>query len=198
MLTNRPLFRAILDAIGCRLAGAHAERGVATFAVAMLAMVATGTTAATLTIAGGDINFDNVEAVIGSSVARVSGTLEVRGSIIARSEDGVSASTVQVPLRLYGEATGITFDPADPERLVIAYYDGSDYNPDVPHAVQMLTGNGDAVLDPWETALITIELTGFDLHGAERFTLELSSPVGGTLILERTLPPILQDVMPLY
>jgi len=198
MLTNRPLFRAIFDAIGCRFAGAKAERGVATFVAAMLALAATGTTAATLTIATGDINFDGVEAAIESSVSRVSGTLEVRGSIIARSGDGASVSTVQLPIRLYGEATPVTFDPAHPERLVIAYYDSGVYNPDVPYAVQMLTGNGDAVLHPWETALVTIDLTGFDLHGAERFTLELSSSAGGTLILERTLPPILQDVMPLY
>jgi hypothetical protein len=180
------------------VAGPSAERGVATFVAAIFALIATGTTAATLTLASGDVNFEAVGDVVEGSISRVSGTLEVRGSVIARSENSVTVSSVQVPVRLYGEGPGLSFDAADPERLVIAYHDDGFYNPDVPYTVQMLTGNGDGQLDPWETALITIDLSQAELSGAEGFTLELSAPVGGRVIVQRRLPAILQPVMSLY
>jgi hypothetical protein len=198
MLTHRPSLSGILKAIGVCLTGANAERGVASFVAAMIALAVTGTTAAAITVAAEDINFDGLEAMVDSGIARASGTLETRGSIIARTDDGSSVSAVQLPLRLYGDGNAVTLAPADPDRLVIAYHDSDTYNPDVPYAVESLTGNDDSVLDPWETVLVTIDVSGFDLTGGERFTLELSSAAGGTLILQRTLPPILQDVMSLY
>jgi hypothetical protein len=198
MLTQPFSLSGILKTIGGCFTGANAERGVASFVAAMIALAVTGTTAAAITVAAEDINFDGLEAMVDSGIARASGTLETRGSIIGRTDDGSSVSAVQLPLRLYGDGNAITLDPADPDRLVIAFYDSDTYNPDVAFTVEPLTGNGDDVLDPWETVLVTIDVSGFDLTDGERFTLELSSAAGGTLILQRTLPPILQDVMSLY
>ena len=196
MLTRRlstTLFRR-----GKTLRSSPAERGLATIAAAFIALFATATTAATLTVANGDVNFDALEDMVESSISRVSATMEVRGSVIARSEDAASVSTLQVPLRLYGDGGPVSFDPAVPEQVVIAYYDSDAYIPDVAYTVEILTGNGDGLLDAWETAVIAIELPAGQLVGGERFTLELSAPVGGAVIVQRTLPPILQPVVSLY
>jgi hypothetical protein len=198
MLTGLSLARPILALVARQTACTWSERGIATITAGFLALFATATTAATLTVASGDMNFDALGDVVESSVSRVSGTLEVRGSIIARSEDGASVSTIHVPIRLYGEGPAVSFDPAGPQRLAIAYYDATGYNPDVPYTAQIVTGNGDALLDPWETALLTIDLTSANLRGGEAFTLELSAPVGGAVIIQRRLPAILQSVISLY
>lgn len=174
------------------------ERGFATVAVALAAFLATATTAATLTIADGSLNFEGLEDMVESSVRRAGATLEVRGSIVARAEDGASVTRLQVPLRLYGAGGPVSFHTAVPERLLIAYHDADSYVPDIAYSVEILTGNGDSVLDAWETAVLTVDLPHGMLLAGERFTLELAAPVGGTVILQRTLPPILQPVMSLY
>ena len=209
MLTSLFLFRSFLTRISRVISGdaRWGEAGQATIAVGLLAFLATASTAATITIASGDVNFDAVQNLVDDSVSRISGTLEVRGSIIARSEDGVTVSSIQIPLRLYGESRPVPFSPDDPEHLVIALHDGEVYIPDVPYSVSMLSGNDDDQLDPWETALVTVDvaslpadpLTGETpaLRASDRIALELLSPVGGTLVVERRLPMMLQNVMSL-
>jgi hypothetical protein len=161
-------------------------------------LFATATTAATLTVANGDVDLEALENMVESSISRVGATLEVRGSVIARSDDGSTVRTLQLPVRLYGDGGPVTFDALDSERLTISYYDPDTYIPDIPYSVELLTGNGDGVLDAWETAVITVELPPGELAGGERFTLELAAPVGGAVIVQRTLPSILQAIVSLY
>lgn len=61
----------------------------------------------------------------------------------------------------------------------------------------MLSGDEDAILEPGELALLYVYLPDGALQANDRLTLELLSPTGGTLILSRRLPPVLQPVMPL-
>ena len=171
---------------------------MASLVVALMALLATGTTAATLTLASGDANLDALHAVLESSVNRVSGTLELRGSVIGRSEDGETLSRLQLPVRFFGEGPSVTFGDGDVDRPVIAFYTDTAYAPDISYTVEPLAGDVDSLLEPGETVLIAIDLTGHRLSAGERFTLEVSAPVGGTLIVQRRLPAILQPVMSLH
>ncbi len=182
------------------LADAGREQGAVTIVAGLAAVMATAVTASTLTVATGDQVFGNLEDLVGTSIARVSGTIEIRGSIVARSEDGLTLTTVEIPVRFYGEGSPVSFADNDPERMTIAYFDDGAYVPNIPYTVEFVGGNGDALLDPWETALIKIDLASLDsetdgLHGSERFTLEIQAPMGGIVRIDRRLPPILQPVM---
>jgi len=196
MLTNL-VFR-----VGLRLIRrTNCERGVATVSLALLAFLATASTAATVTIAQGDVNFAALEDLVNDSVNRVGATLEVRGSVIARSDDGVSVDRLQFTVRYYGEGLPVPLDAADPDRLVVAYHDETTYHPDVPYTYEPLSGNSDNILEPGEMALLTIDVSsipGASLEANDRFTLELSAPVGGTVVVSRRIPMGLSSVTSLY
>jgi archaellin len=177
------------------------ERGVATVSLALLAFLATASTAATVTIAQGDVNFAAFEDLVNDSVNRVGATLEVRGSVIARSDDGVSVDRLQLTVRYYGEGLPVPLDEVDPNRLVVAYHDDATYHPDAPYTFELLSGNGDTVLEPGEIALLTIDVSripGASLQANDRFTLELSAPVGGTVVVSRRVPVGIASVTSLY
>jgi archaellin len=177
-----------------------AELGMVTGITGLVAVLATAATAATVTVAAGDLDVTALDQLVDTSISRVSGSLEIRGSVVARSEDGVSLSTIEIPVRSYGEGPAVSFAADEPERLTIAYYDKDVYYPDIPYTVEIVSGNGDDLLDPWETALIKIDFSeiGAQLQGNDRFTLELNAPFGGLITVDRRLPPILQPVMSLY
>jgi hypothetical protein len=179
----------------------HGERGLATFSLALLAVLATASTATTVTIAQGDVNFTALEDVVGDSVNRVGATLEVRGSVIARSDDGATVDRIQVPLRYLGEGKPVPLDVADPDRPVIAYYDDATYHPNAPYTYELLSSDGDNLLEPGELALFTIDLSaipGATLQANHRLTLEISAPIGGTVIVSRRVPIGLSAVTSLY
>jgi archaellin len=193
-----------LAAIAHRL---HAgEAGLATISLALVAFLATATTAATITIAEGDVNFDALENLVDDSVNRVGATLEVRGSVIARADAGSNAVTkIQLTLRYYGEGMAVPFTPEDDNRLIVAYHDDTLYNPDVAYTATFVSDDGDGLLESGEVVLITVDAEDLGLGPEEpaltpgsRFTLELAAPVGGTVIVSRRLPAIFQPVMSLY
>jgi archaellin len=186
--------RRIASQSGC-------ERGLATVSLALFAFLATASTAATVTVAQGDVNFAALEELVDDSVNRVGATLEVRGSIIARSDDGATVDRLQLTVRYYGEGKPVPLDAGDPDRLVVAYYDETAYDPDVAYTFESITGNGDDILEPGEMALITIDVESIPnaaLEANDRFTMELSAPVGGTVIVTRRVPMGLSSVTSLY
>ena len=169
--------------------------------LAFFAFLATASTAATVTIAQGEVNFAALEDLVDDSVNRVGATLEVRGSVIARSDDGATVDRLQLTLRYYGEGKPVPLSSDDSERLVIAYYDDTAHHPDVSYAFEPLSGNGDSILEPGEMILLMIDIASIPnatLEANERFTLELSAPVGGTVIVSRRVPMGLSSVTSLY
>ena len=193
-LSPLPILRRIAQHAGC-------ERGLATVSLALFAFLATASTAATVTVAQGDVNFAALEDLVDDSVNRVGATLEVRGSVIARSSDGATVDRLQVTVRYYGEGKPVPLSADDPDRLVIAYYDDTAYHPDVAYTFEPLSGDGDTILESGEMTLLTIDIASIPnatLGVNERFTLELSAPVGGTVIVSRRVPMGLSSVTSLY
>ncbi len=185
-----------------------AEAGVATASLVMLTVAGTTTAVATVTVASDDFSFDDLDALVHQSVDRIGASLEIRGSIIAHSSaDGRTVESIQMTLGTFGQGTPVLLDataPAD-QRLEIDYSDATSYVADVPYTVKFLGGNGDTSLDPGELAVVTIDVSALPatdgttpLTGGQRWTLQLIAPIGGTVEISRTLPPILQPVMSLH
>jgi archaellin len=65
--------------------------------------------------------------------------------------------------------------------------------------VTEVQGDGDNLLENGELFQITAYIpTGSALSTNEQFTLEVVPPQGGTLLIERTMPPEVDTVMDLH
>jgi hypothetical protein len=172
--------------------------GQTTTAIALISLTGGATLLASTSFASADEAFDALASTVRSSVDRVGASLEVRGSVIARSSDGRDTDRVELVLGVFG--AGAVPLEGDGERLNVSYRDDATYLPSVPFSATFIEGDGDELLEPGEMALMSIDLTaaGADLRDNERFTLELAGPVGGTVEISRTMPFVLQPVMSLH
>ncbi len=177
------------------------ERGSVTAAVALVSVLGSAAVFATTTVESGDISFEALAGAVDRGVNRVSANLEVRSSVIARSSDSLTTERVEFTLGVFGQGAVPLGTENAGEQLMISYRDGANYLPAVPYTFSFLGGNGDDILDAGELASISVDLaqvSGVALRGGERFTLELTAPVGGTVEVSRKMPPILQPVMSLH
>ncbi len=221
----RPLARMLLQAVfrfqSRLLAAAQAvwkqlpapglgESGVATLQLILLSTLGGTTLLATAVLTETEDVLDQFADIVSAGVERVSGNLEVRGSIIATAPDN-EIDTIQFQLGLFGHGSVLLDSAAlDQERLTITYRDASGFAPLLPYEVTFLVGDGDNLLEPGELVLITLHASDIrtvapeaELSANSRFTLELLPLellpfVGGIVELGRTLPPILQPVMSLH
>ena len=216
----RPLARMLLQAVfrfqSRLLAAAQAvwkqlpapglgESGVATLQLILLSTLGGTTLLATAVLTETEDVLDQFADIVSAGVERVSGNLEVRGSIIATAPDN-EIDTIQFQLGLFGHGSVLRDSAAlDQERLTITYRDASGFAPLLPYEVTFLVGDGDNLLEPGELVLITLHASDIrtvapeaELSANSRFTLELLPSVGGIVELGRTLPPILQPVMSLH
>jgi hypothetical protein len=185
-----------------------AEAGAAAASLVMLTVAGTTTAVATVSVASADFSFDDLDALVHQSVDRIGASLELRGSVIARSDaDGRTLDSIQLTLGTFGQGSPVALDPAGPadKRLEIDYWTGTSYVSDVPYTAKFLGGNGDAYLDPGELVSVTVDVGVLQrLDGTmppaagERWTLQLIAPIGGTVEISRTLPPVLQPLMDLH
>ena len=164
-------------------------------------MAGSVTLLASTTISSADVSFDALASTVQSSVNRVSSNVEVRGSVIARSDDASNVDRIELTLGLFGEGAVPLGDGAEGERLTVSYRDDATYIPSVPYTATFISGDGDAILERGELAALTLDLSALPDSGLganERFTLELNAPVGGSVEISRTLPFVLQPVMSLH
>lgn len=174
--------------------------------VTMISMAGGATILVSTTMTSADVSFDALRSTVRSSVDRVSSSLEVRGSVIARSSDSKTADSIGLTLALLGEGAvqlgehAVQLGDADgaSEPLIISYRDDSTYLPSLPYSVDFLSGDRDSLLERGETVHIAIEIADAALTANERFSLELTSPVGGTVEINRIIRYVLQPVMSLH
>jgi hypothetical protein len=183
----------------------RAEGAFAGTTIALLSLVGGSTFLVTVTLSDGSFAFDQLEDLYGASVSRVSGSLELRGAVVATaSGQPLQIETLQLTLSSFGNGAPVSLLPDAPvqQRLIVTYLDRAAYSASVPYIAREVVGDGDGLLQPGEVAQITIRaddlprsLGQLVLGPNERWTLELLSPLGGTIEVSRTLPGILQPVM---
>jgi len=176
------------------------DRGQTTAAIALVSLAGGATLLASTTLASADEAFDALASTVRSSVDRVGGNVEVRGSVIARSSNAASTDSIELTIGIFGQGAVPLASDGDVQGLNISYRDETIYLPIVPFAAIFLNGDGDSLLEPGELASLSVALAqaGIELQASERFTLELTGPVGGTVEISRTMPFVLQPVMSLH
>jgi hypothetical protein len=184
--------------VGCASRHAGCDRGFAT-AISMIGpLLATTALVTTVTVVQRD-TIETLGGLLSSSVSRVERPLEIRGTVLARPDaSGSSLGSVTLPLALLTDTEGMAL--AGEDGLVVAYHDSDEYVADVPYTVEWLKGDGDAVLEYGEVALLTLSLEDgvASTHGFERWTVDLLFGTSGELSVTRRLPPVLQPLMPLH
>lgn len=186
------------------------EQGITALetAIILIAFVVVASVFAFTILSAGTSSTQQAKNAITGGLAQVSGSLEVRGSVIALGDEtGAEAASVTFTLATVtgGDAVDLT-EPADEDSthtLVIDYRDDKKQVSDIKWTADFLGSNdGDDLLESGELGQITVTFADFgedapSLGPNATFVLELKPPTGGTVPIERTLPAKIDAVMDL-
>ena len=183
------------------------ERGITGLetAIILIAFVVVATVFAFVVLTAGVFSSERGKETVYAGLQKARGTMEVRGGVVATAA-GSPMVLDDIFFIVASTASGesIPLDPAATNnRTVIAYRDGNAVDNNVVYTVTNIVGDGDTLLEPGETTLVTIDrATGIDgpptMGPNTRFTLEIQTPVGAVLDITRQLPTELDPVMQLH
>lgn len=127
------------------------------------------------------------------------GALELRGTIFARADVSGSSSVSEIVFTVSIPEDGLPVNFTTPPNNVVEI---SCTGIDQPAEdmdwkfEEYVIGDGDAMLESGETFLITLETAGnVNLGPSDNFTIEVRTPDGEVLAVERTMPDNLDPVM---
>lgn len=195
------LINGLLSRI-CKLTR-NSQIGSGVAELAMLSTLAAGGVFATTVITSGDAMMDQLDRVVHSSMNKIGGTMEVRGSVIVTATGApLQPETIQFSLGTFGELPPIGTRPED-GGLTVSYHDLTAVALNVPYSVRFSPGNnGDASLDGGELMTVTVRVSDIEaiagkdvLLPGKKWTVELHAPNGSSLEFSRRQPPILSPVM---
>ena len=162
-------------------------------AIVLIAFVVVSSVFAFAALSTGLFSSDRSKETINAGLKEASGTLEVRGSVIAKATttgDAIDAITVQVANAAGGQAVDIT-----PGETLITYSD-ADQSVTLVSGDFTVTGLGgadsDNLVEPGE--MYEIKLTGLeaklnpDLPKDKLFNINIKPPVGAVLHIQRWTP----------
>ncbi|MGD9935801.1 MAG: archaellin/type IV pilin N-terminal domain-containing protein [Dehalococcoidia bacterium] len=184
------------------LAGEEGITGLET-AIILIAFIIVASSFAFMVLTTGMFAAERGKQTVLAGLERVSGNLEVRGSLILQDvgSDGLIDSTdPDVFILTVSTAAGgrpVLVDPAATvNTLVINLVDGGGRAAGLSYTVLKTLGDADDLLETGELFEITIAMpAGISLDANEEFSLELIPQSGGTLILNRLMPPQVTDVI---
>jgi flagellin FlaB len=204
------------------------ERGITGLetAIILIAFVVVAAVFAYTVLSAGIFATQKSQETIYSGLEEASGTMQVKGSVIAEDTDAVPDGTVDkikfvVACSAAGGAIELTepTDDGDPlgtpppdgipdtaskHRMVVSYMDENQRIPDVAWTQTSLgNSDGDDLLEPGEQMEVTVDLTavtaGSDaLEKDTEFTLELKPGEGSSLVITRMTPHKIDPVTDLH
>jgi flagellin FlaB len=195
-----------MKALGRRVRRAvKAEDGITGLetAIILIAFVVVATVFAFVVLTTGIFSSERGKETVFAGLEKARGTMEVRGGVIATSA-GAAVDDIFFSVSTTAGGEPVPLDPAaTTNRTVIAYRDATTSDNDVTYTVTNIVGDGDTLLEPGETLLISIDrATGIAPAPAigpnSRWTIELQTPVGAVIDLTRQMPAELAAVMQLH
>jgi flagellin FlaB len=173
-------------------------------AIILIAFVIVASVFAFVVLSTGLFSAERGKQTVLAGLAKASGNVELRGDVTynAASAPAVTpgTDTVVFNLSLAAAGTPVNLDPAGTNNtVVINYIDGGVRKANLTYTVNWIKGTG-TQLDPGELAEVTVtvptEATTLDAN--KTFTLEIVPNSGGTMLVERLLPPQIDSVMDLH
>jgi flagellin FlaB len=172
-------------------------------AIILIAFVIVASVFAFVVLSTGLFSAERGKETVFAGLDKARGNLEVRGSltVVDTDTDGDVDSSDEVIFNLANAAGGfpVNVDPtAYTNTVVINYIDAQDRVADATFTTSEILGDGDTLVENGELFEVTLNLPGSStLVANEIFTVEVVPPSGGVLIIMRTMPPAIDDVMDL-
>jgi len=173
-------------------------------AIILIAFVIVASVFAFVVLSTGLFSAERGKETVFAGLEKARGNLEVRGAltVIDTDSDGDIDSSDEIVFNVALAAGGfpIALDPAAyVNTVVVNWIDAQDRVPDTTYTVAWILDDGDDLLENGELAEVTVSPpAGSSLVENEIFTLEVVPPSGGTNLIERTMPPEIDDVMDLH
>ena len=173
-------------------------------AIILIAFVIVASVFAFVVLSTGLFSAERGKETVFAGLEKARGNLEVRGALTVTDvdTDGAIDDTDEIRFNVALAAGGfpISLDPAAyTNSVVINYIDQQNRTADIGYVVNWILEDGDTLLEVGELAEITVNPpTGSTLIPNEIFTLEVIPPSGGTNLINRTMPPAIDDVMDLH
>ena len=199
------------------------QRGVTGLetAIILIAFVVVASVFAYTVLSAGLFSAEKGKEAIHSGLEQARGTMEIIGGIVAKDVGGVNYSSTGaddiVDLIIFTVANALDGEPIDLTTTVDADNDGDLSDETGQTHTTIITfidetqrvddiawtktevgkGDGDDLLEPGEKMQITVNVSQLatSLDADNKFTLELKPNRGSALIVERTLPAVIDDVM---
>jgi flagellin FlaB len=180
------------------------ERGITGLetAIILIAFVVVATVFAFVVLTAGVFSSERGKETVFAGLQKARGTIEVRGGVVATSTGG-AVDNLQFAVATTAGGEPIPLDPAATNnRTVIDFRDDQTIVDDVPYTVTWVVGDGDALLEPGELAVVDIDPTAMTPTPAfavnTRFTFEVQTPVGAVIDITRQMPAAMDPVMQLH
>ena len=173
-------------------------------AIILIAFVIVASVFAFVVLSTGLFSAERGKETVFAGLEKARGNLEVRGALTVVDTDtnGTIDDADEVVFNVALAAGGfpIALDPAAyTNTVVINWIDAQDRVPDTTYTVTWILDDGEDLLEVGELAEITVNPpAGSTLVANETFTLEVVPPSGGTNLIERTMPPEIDEVMDLH
>jgi flagellin FlaB len=181
-------------------------------AIILIAFVIVASVFAYVVLSAGLFSTQKAKEAIHAGLEEAKSTIEVKGNIYGRMESSVLQ---EVYFTVATTTGGDTIDFTPPSSsvnitnlVVISYSDAYQIYPTVNWTLTKLNTNGaDNLLDKNELFMITVDLRMVSANATtpgqipgpyHTFQLEVKPPVGAVLVLERTIPARVDQIVNLY
>ena len=190
----------------------RSQRGITGIetAIILIAFVIVASVFAYVVLSAGLFSTQVAKEAIHSGLEEAKSTIEIKGNIYGKMENSV---LTEVYFTVATTTGGDMIDFTDTSSanasnlVVISYSDAYQIFPTVNWTMTKLnTDAPDNLLDKYELFMITVDLTCVSANATDeqkpgpyhKFQLEVKPPVGAVLVLERTVPARVDQIVNLY
>jgi flagellin FlaB len=178
-------------------------------AIILIAFVIVASVFAYVVLSAGLFSTQKAKEAINAGLDEAKSTIEIKGNLYGKMEDSVLKEVYfTIATTTGGDMIDFT-DTSDngSNMVVISYSDQYQIFPTVNWTmIKLNTDAPDNLLDRNELFMITVDLSCVSANATDeqkpgpyhRFQLEIKPPVGAVLILERTIPARVDQIINLY
>jgi flagellin FlaB len=162
-------------------------------AIILIAFVMVASVFSYVVVSAGLYSAQKVKEVYNAGMEETMTVVVLKGDVIAKMENSeVKKLYLIVGIPAVGNSVDFTSTENNTNKVVISYADAEHFLPSVNWTMEKLsTINIDNLLDKNELFLVTVDLSSaatLNIGPYKGFSLEIKSPAGPTLIIERTMP----------
>jgi len=153
-------------------------------------------------LSAGTFSTERGKEAIYSGLSEVRGSMEVRGSVVAKGVQGSNLTQVEFTLANVAGGEPVDLTSGTGRKVSIDYRDSTQVKSNISWSVTISpTNNTNNLLEQGELARITVPLSDTNgianLVANTKFALEIKPPSGPVILLERTAPAYIDAVMDL-